>query len=187
MSTKDVRVLTKEQKKAFGVFLSYFSTANYNNHLYIEHIKELENIYITDLVFFTSCALETMELPKGNWSWNKSRQTIDLLVNGILVSFYKLNARKIDEPVARKKVWIFDITFPNSNQILHFYWCEKGDQIQTVQFGLHDLAFLKEFVPIDACSSLGWNFNATIPSSPNTSLSFSPSFVEIVEILLGSQ
>lgn len=138
--------ISREYQKAIDFFLQIF-TQNYD-HLYVRSVHDLDNIYIEGLVFFTRSSLETSFLPKGQWNWNKSKNTITVLYEkSIFISFYKLNTRRIvvtDEPNTIIKVWIFEIKFPDQDDKLNFFWCEKGASMDIVPVQEWDLSFLLE-------------------------------------------
>ena len=149
--------LTQEQQRAFNIFKQYVSKDF--AHLLVTSVHELDNIYVKDTIFFVKDGLDTSDLPKGNWNWNKSRQTVHMsLPNNVDVSFYKLNTRKKRGPTKLKvvrKVWIFDIQLAPVEKVT-FFWCEKGDLLELVPVSLDALSFLHDCTTSKVAESFGW-------------------------------
>lgn len=127
-----------------------------------EEIKNMENAYITDTFIFTKERLTTRSLPKEEWSWNKSQQSVKVVVTNerITVTFYKLNNRKqanSNEIPPPCKVWIYKVKLHETGEKFFCFWCERGvDQvIPREPVTILDLAFLREFMSAEV-AQLYW-------------------------------
>ena len=106
--------------------------------------------------------LKAKNLPKGdNWMWNQARRSQELLnfENQFNISFFKLNTRKSlrSEPTSfpSYKVWIFHLEPVHSNDIISFYWCERGTNQPILNQELfQQLSFLQPFMSPE--SSIRW-------------------------------
>ena len=148
--------LSRENQQAIKVLINCLP--NYQM-MSINSLSEVGNIYTSNTMFFIKECLTHSNIPKGDWLWNKSRPAINALLEGnIHVSFYKLNARKINGSVffSKLKIWLFTISV-NSTYHSSFFWCETGAvEIQTVPVKLEDLSFLRDYVPPNTARLFGW-------------------------------
>ena len=147
--------LSRETQQAVQVLTTYLPI---HQIMTIDSLTDMNNIFVTNTMFFTKASLATSSLPRENWVWNKSRPNTEVeLDDGIAVSLYKLNARKINESdsfFSTIKVWIFLVKL-SPTETINFFWCETGYP-EIVPVVLEDLAFLNEYVSPITAKSFGW-------------------------------
>src|SRR3990167_8187429 len=151
--------LKGEQKRAFSTFYNLYQQDH--SQLFIESVQELDSIYWTDTFFFTYQILQTTNLPKESWAWNRSKKSVSIILDTQeKVTFYKLNNRKkkhtsLKKPHVNCKIWIFKVE-SNSKPVVYCFWCEVGVSRAEVLVKLNDLTFLVDFVSSETAEQLGW-------------------------------
>ena len=161
--------LTREQVKAFEIFISYSQVLErYTGN--IHRLNTSAPLLETNFVAFSRNPIAKTKIPREkHWSWNQSNAKVTVSLDGGdgFVTFKKISPRKrysnLDAP--KFKIWLFHVltsTFEG-----HFLWCEqgvmperKGVETETgtiilEEVTINSLSFLVPFVDAKTAWELG--------------------------------
>jgi len=165
--------LTPEQDRTLKM---YFQNARAYAGAIPLHAVELDHITITNSQIFVLGDVNRKTLPREqHWMWHQSKSKTTIPIQDGEVILTKLNPRRVKGyttlPCPSYKLWICQIIDSRSRGELNFLWCEKGKMNQWANpplvktpkpsktqdiMDVGDLAFLKEFVPMNVACELGW-------------------------------
>ncbi len=83
-----------------------------------------------------------------NTNWNQSKKSTKINYNKYVVNIKKYNIRKKNPCVLKNvyKMWKYEV-YENNYFVCAIFWTEKGQEDSTAPITLHDLRFLKPFMP----------------------------------------
>ena len=164
--------LSREQQRAFAVFLQYRAKLHNLVHLSCK-VRPKAPLLPTDFIASSYQEFQKANLPREDyWTWNQSNAKVMIKVDAqCTVTLRKVSPIKLGlECAPSYKIWLYNVCALSSPDQF-FLWCEKGEdeievtsngintEIGTIfphQVSLDQLSFLHPFVDKQTAIEFGW-------------------------------